>query len=109
MLKNLERGFEIRSKATDGISFPIDCKITLAYATAVGDAFKLWDAADFWIEDEVAHPRLHSGVSAQTTALNTFSFRLNNENSWLSVSGFDQKRQLEIRVNFQEVTDGSND
>lgn len=109
LLKNLERGFEIRSKATDGISFPIDCKITLAYATAVGDAFKLWDAADFWIEDEVAHPRLHSGVSAQTTALNTFSFRLNNENSWLSVSGFDQKRQLEIRVNFQEVTDGSND
>lgn len=100
-------GFEIRAKAAEGFSFPIDCKVTLAYATAVGDAFKLWDAADFWIGDEAACPRLHSDVSELTTNLNVMSFRLNSENSSLSVSGFDRNRQLEIRTQYQEVSSGT--
>lgn len=103
----LDDGFEIRGKAADGFTFPIDCNVTLAYATAVGDAFRLWDAADFWIADENAHPRLHLDVSELTTNLNVMSFRLNSENSWLSVTGFDRNRQLEIRTRYQEVPDGS--
>lgn len=103
----LDDGFEIHGRAAEGFTFPIDCKVTLAYATAVGDAFRLWDAADFWIGDENAHPRLHSDVSDLTTNLNVMSFRLNNEESWLSVTGFDSRRQLEIRAKYQEVPDGS--
>ncbi|MEJ5060537.1 MULTISPECIES: hypothetical protein [unclassified Pseudomonas] len=108
VLKILEKGFEVRANAAEGFSFPIDCKITLAYATVVGDAFKLWDAADFWIGDESLYPREHSRISEPTTALNTMSFRLDDENSWLSVAGFDSNRQLEIRVKYQEVSDGAN-
>lgn len=103
----LDDGFEIRAKAADGFAFPIDCKVTLAYATAVGDAFKLWDAADFWIGDEGAHPRQQFDVSQLTTDLNVVSFRLNSERAWLSVAGFDRKRQLEVRTRYQEVSDGA--
>lgn len=106
-VRMLDDGFSIRGRAADGFSFPVDCKVTIAYATAVGDAFKLWDAADFWVGDETAHPRLHSDVSELTTSLNTMSFRLNRESSWLSVSGFDRNRQLEIRTKYQEVSGGS--
>ncbi|WP_147476976.1 hypothetical protein [Pseudomonas syringae group genomosp. 3] len=107
MLKILNDGFELHANKSEGFIFPIDCKITLAYATSVGDAFKLWDAADFWIGDELLYPRKNSAVSNLITALNTMSFRLDDETSWLSVSGFDSKRQLEIRVKYQEVLDGA--
>ncbi|WP_223504619.1 hypothetical protein [Pseudomonas sp. BF-R-24] len=108
VLKILDKGFEVRANAAEGFNYPIDCKITLAYATVVGDAFKLWDAADFWIGDESLYPRKHSRISEPTTSLNTMSFRLDDENSWLSVAGFDSNRQLEIRVKYQEVSDGAN-
>lgn len=107
VLKILDDGFEVHAKAAEGFNFPIDCKITLAYATVVGDAFKLWDAADFWIGDKSTYPRKYSGISEPSTELNTMSFRLDNENSWLSVDGFDRNRQLEIRVKYQEVSDGA--
>jgi hypothetical protein len=35
------------------------------------------------------------------------SFRLDDESSWLSVSGFDHNRRLEIRVKYEEVSDGA--
>ncbi|MBX8484347.1 hypothetical protein [Pseudomonas cichorii] len=107
VLKILNDGFELHAKAVVGFSFPMDCKITLAYATALGDAFKSWDAADFWVNDEASYPRAHSGVLGLTTEFNTMSFRMEDENSWLSVSGFDKNRQLEIRVNYKEVSDGA--
>lgn len=105
-VKNLHDGFEICANKVDGFTFPIDCKITLAYATAVGDAFRLWDAADFWLGD-FSNSRLSSGVTEISTELNTISFRLCDELAWLSISGFDVNRQLEIRVRYQEVPNGA--
>lgn len=107
LVKVLDDGFEIRAKQVDGFTFPIDCTVTLAYATAVGDAFKLWDAADFWIGDEKAYPRVYTDVSELETKLNVMSFRMTSENSRLSVSGFDRNRQLEIRARYLEVSDGT--
>lgn len=107
VLKILNDGFEVQAKAGNSFVFPIDCKVTLAYATVAGDAFKLWDAADFWIGDEASHPRRHSRLLGLCTALNTMSFRLEDERAWLSVSGFDHNRQLEIRLKYEEVRDGS--
>jgi hypothetical protein len=107
VLKFLDDGFEVLAKAAEGFTFPIDCKITLAYATVVGDAFKLWDAADFWIGDDWSYPREFSGISKFTTAVNTMSFRLDDESSRLSVTGFDHNRRLEIRVSYEEVSDGA--
>lgn len=106
-VKLLDDGFEIRARGVDGFSFPIDCKITLAYATAVGDAFKMWDAADFWVGNESDHPRLQSDISDLTTNFNVVRFRLNSEKSWLTISGFARNRQLEIRTQYQEVSSGT--
>ncbi|HYG05397.1 MAG TPA: hypothetical protein VD865_03175 [Stenotrophomonas sp.] len=106
-VKLLNDGFEVRAKKTDGFTFPIDCRVTLAYATAVGDAFKLWDAADFWVGDEGVHPRQESDVSELVTDLNVINFRLNSESAWLSIAGFDRNRQLEIRTRYQGVSDGA--
>lgn len=100
-------GFEVRAKAVEGVAFPIDCEVTLAYATAVGNAFKLWDAADFWIDDSSTYPRRHSEVSRLTTDLNVMKFRLEKEDSWIAVSGFAQNRQLELRVKYTEVSSGT--
>lgn len=108
VLNILDDGFKVHAKLAEGFNFPLDCKITLAYATVVGDAFKLWDAADFWIGDQTLHKREYSGISECTTELNTMTFRLDNEHSWLSVNGFDLNRQLEIRVKYQEVSNGAN-
>lgn len=107
VLQIRDDGFEVRAKAAEGFSFPMDCKITLAYATVFGDAFKLWDAADFWIADESLFVRSAKGISELSASLNTMSFRLQNDDSKISVSGFDHKRQLEIRVKYQEVSDGT--
>lgn len=107
VLKPLEDGFEVRAAAVDGFKFPIDCKVLLAYATAVGDAFKLWDAADFWVADEKTHPRSCIDVSDVKADLNVVSFRLNSESSRISISGFDPKRRLQVKVRYQEVSDGT--
>ncbi|MBW8850952.1 MAG: hypothetical protein JF600_09250 [Xanthomonadales bacterium] len=107
VLKPLEDGFEVRAAMVDGFRFPIDCKVFLAYATAVGDAFKLWDAADFWVADEKTHSRSCIDVSDVKADLNFVSFRLNSEISRISISGFDPKRRLEVKVRYQEVSDGA--
>ncbi len=106
-VKPLDDGFEVRAARVDGFRFPIDCKVSLAYATVVGDAFKLWDAADFWVADEEAHPRSCVDVSDIKADLNAVSFRLNSENARISISGFDPKRRLEVKVKYQEVSDGA--
>ncbi|MFK0033579.1 hypothetical protein [Pseudomonas monteilii] len=99
-------GFEISVNVVPGIAFPIDCVVTIAYATVFGDSFRLWDIADFWIEDEIAYPKKVVNVANVTSELNELRFRLLSEESKFSISGFDLNRQLEIRVNYQEVQNG---
>ncbi|RJX77885.1 hypothetical protein D3M70_19680 [Pseudomonas sp. LS-2] len=106
-LRLLDDGFEVRAKSSDDFLFPIECEVTLAYATAVGDAFKLWDAADFWIGDQHLYKRSLSGITQLETSLNRMNFLLNTDAASLSVSGFDKNRQLEIRIKYKEVSDGA--
>ncbi len=106
-VKVFDDGFEVRASKADGYSFPLPCQVRLAYATARGDAFKLWDAADFWISDEDSYPLNQSGVSGISKDLNVIDFLLDSEDSWLKVSGFDQKRRLDIRLKYREAADGT--
>jgi hypothetical protein len=100
-------GFEVVARPVEGVVFPLECEVTLAYATVVGDPFKTWDAADFWIADAQAYPRMEVGISDLTTDLNRLKFRLETEASSLSMSGFARDRQLELRVKYKEVSDGA--
>jgi hypothetical protein len=91
----------------EGITFPIQCKVTLAYATSVGDPFRLWDAADFWVADNEAYPKAESAITKLSAELNRLEFQMENPASSLRVTGFDSQRQLAIRVKFEEVSNGS--
>ena len=102
-VKLLADGFGIFARPAEGITFPLACELTLAYATAVGNPFKLWDAADFWITDEKKYPREESGISDLSVDLNFMKFCLNGEQSFLKITGFDENRQLEIRVKYEEL------
>ena len=101
-------GFELRAKSVANVAFPLKCTVTLAYATAVGDPFKLWDAADFWLADHQSYPTEVSAITALTTDLNQLEFQMDNADSVLNISGFDPNRQLVIRVKFKEVSNDAN-
>lgn len=103
----LNDGFEVRALQSADYKYPLRCRARLAYATAWGDAFKLWDAADFWVSDEKTHPLAQSGVSGISKDLNHVDFRLDHEDSWLRISGFDPKRRLVVRVRYEGAVDGA--
>lgn len=100
-------GFEIHAKAVEGVTFPIRCKVDLAYATVVGDAFRLWDAADFWVADNVSHPKDSSAITDLSCDLNRIEFEMDSEHAYLKVFGFDPNRQVVIRAKFEEVSSGT--
>ncbi|WP_129135670.1 hypothetical protein [Luteimonas sp. YGD11-2] len=100
-------GFEVIARPVESVVFPLECEVTLAYATVVGDPFKSWDAADFWVADTQSYPREEVGISEVSTNLNRLKFRLETETSSLSMSGFAQDRQLQLRVKYKEVSDGT--
>ncbi|HRN52131.1 MAG TPA: hypothetical protein PK788_01415 [Gemmatimonadaceae bacterium] len=100
-------GFEVRAQKIAGVQFPIRCRVTLAYATVIGDPFRLWDAADFWVEDDERHNKVMSNIGSLTADLNRIEFEMQNEQSVLSVAGFDPNRQLVIRVKYEEVSSGT--
>jgi hypothetical protein len=105
----MEEGFEVRGREVEGVKFPLQCRVEMAYATLIGDAFKNWDAADFWIGDERVHPVTHWGVSDIKREFNCIDFLMAGPAAGVRVMGFDPRRQLEIRVKFKEVPDGSDD
>ncbi len=107
VVRPLHDGFEVCAKSVEGITFPIQCKVTLAYATSVGDPFRLWDAADFWVADNEAYPKAESAITKLSAELNRLEFQMENPASSLRVTGFDSQRQLAIRVKFEEVSNGS--
>lgn len=100
-------GFEVKANDSTPAQFPIQCTVTVAYATTSGDAFKQWDAADFWLGDELEFPRTVEHVSDISTKLNTISFALDNATSSIAVDGFSLSRQLEVRVRYKEAENGA--
>lgn len=102
-------GFKVKARAVsdDDNPFPVRCEAEMAYATTMGDSYKLWDAADFWLEDESSFPVIGSGIESLERDGNMLRFVLAAAQSELAISGFDPNRQLDIRVRYQEVLDGT--
>lgn len=103
----LKDGFSVQAVANHSTAFPLECQVEVAYATTVGDSYKLWDAADFWLHHEDRFPINSSGVGALEREGNVLSFFLESEESELTISGFDPNRQLDIRVKYKEVAHGA--
>lgn len=106
VLKPRQDGFSVQAVVSEGEAFvPMECRVQLAYATVQGDSFKLWDAADFWLNDERRFPAETSGVDEIIRDGNELAFVLHDGTSSLTLRGFDAHRQLDIRLKYKEVAD----
>ncbi|MCI1051604.1 MULTISPECIES: hypothetical protein [unclassified Stenotrophomonas] len=99
-------GFTVRAHALPDSTFvPLECRVETGYATVHGDPFRLWDAADFWLEDRKRFSIDASGVTDLTVDGNELRFRMDKDDASIAVRGFDENRQLEVRVKYKEVAD----
>lgn len=105
----LENGFKVKSNPPEMIlkSLPLRCEIEVAYATTFGDPFVQWDAAEFWLNDEMAFPIDSAGVSDLVRDGNQIGFTMTHPVSEIKVTGFDRNRQLEVRINYRESSNAS--
>lgn len=104
--KPQKNGFTVRAHTVPDATFvPLDCRIETGYATVHGDPFRLWDAADFWLGDSGRFTIDASGVTGLVADGNEIRFRLNSDDASIAVRGFDENRQLEVRLKYKEVAD----
>jgi hypothetical protein len=101
----LDDGAIIRviNSSAESAQFPITCKLELAYATEFGNAYDQWDSADFFLSLKQHVARSHK-VSELTPAGNSLAFTIDGPESMLVIGGFDLKRQLEMRLTYQETS-----
>lgn len=99
-------GFTVRAHSVPESPFvPLECRIETGYATVHGDPFRLWDAADFWLGDSGRFTIDVSGVAGLVADGNELRFRLNSDDATVTVRGFDENRQLDVRLKYKEVAD----
>jgi hypothetical protein len=88
--------------------FPVFVEIVTAYATTLGDAFKQWDAADFWLNDEKCFPVEIHGIENIVRDGNRIRFIINQVDANFSIAGFDVNRKVEVQINYREHEDAEN-
>ncbi len=104
--KPAKDGFTVRAHALPDSAFvPLECRVETGYATVHGDPFRLWDAADFWLDDSKRFSIDTSGVTDLAVDGNELRFRLDKDDASIAVRGFDENRQLEVRLKYKEVAD----
>jgi hypothetical protein len=84
---------------------PIYCEVRTAYATTLGDPFKQWDAAEYWLNNEKEFPILTEGISGLIRDGNELRFNIDSLESSLRVKGFDPNRKVEVQINYRESED----
>lgn len=105
-VKPQKTGFTVQAhKIQDAAFAPLECRMEAAYATVHGDPFRLWDAADFWLDDSERFNIDASGATDLVVDGNELRFRLNADDASVVVRGFDENRQLEVRLKYKEVAD----
>jgi hypothetical protein len=106
-LKTAANGFTVRTIPSADLArrLPLQCIVRTAYATTWGDPFRLWDAADFWLNESKDFPIEISGVTGLVRDGNEIRFRLDAPESSLRITGFDSNRKLEVQINYRENHD----
>lgn len=106
----LEDGFCIKALPVEMATkrFPLFVEIVTAYATTLGDAFKQWDAADFWLNDEKSFPVETHGIQNIVRDANRIRFDMNQVDAKFTIAGFDRNRKVEVQINYREHDDAEN-
>ncbi len=84
---------------------PLYCEISTAYATTLGDPFKQWDAAEYWLNNDKEFTIEEVGISSLVRDGNIVRFNFIDENSSFKISGFDPNRKVEVQINYRETAD----
>ncbi|MGE8520605.1 MAG: hypothetical protein ACN6OK_10200 [Alcaligenes faecalis] len=103
----LKDGFLIRAVPTIMATkrLPLHCDVRTAYATTLGDPFKQWDAAEYWLNNEKEFPIEAHDVSGIVRDGNEIHFSFDSAESLLRVAGFDPNRKVEVQINYRESDD----
>jgi hypothetical protein len=102
---SLEKGFSIRAVPGEMSKrkLPITVEVKTAYATTIGDAFKQWDAADFWLNDSDKFLIEQDGISNVLRNGNRVRFEMLAPDSKFTLLGFDSNRKVEVQINYREL------
>ena len=102
----LKDGFIVRAHRVQDVKFrSLECRLETGYATVHGDPFKLWDAADYWLGDSSKFRIEALGAEEIVAEGNELRFRLDRDDASITVRGFDENRQLEVRLKYKEAAD----
>jgi len=86
-------------------SLPLSVEIKTAYATTLGDPFKQWDAADFWLNDDKNFLIDSYSVENISRDGNVVRFEICSPDASFSLRGFDENRKVEVQINYREHED----
>lgn len=84
---------------------PLHCDVRTAYATTLGDPFKQWDAAEYWLNNEKDFQIEAHGLSELKRDGNEIHFCLDTPESMFKITGFDPNRKVEVQINYRESDD----
>lgn len=76
---------------------PVQVRVTVAYDVARGDAFKKWSPHDFDVPKNIS-THLNGGAKLISAAGQTWHLEVTAKDFGLTVSGFDENRDLKARV-----------
>lgn len=90
-----ENGFTVTSK--EDVETPNSAHVEVAYVTGRGDPFNRYDPNDFQLRGSEFDWSMN-GASFNITGDNTFAIEVWDEDFSISVEGFDERRDLTVRV-----------
>lgn len=103
----LNDGARVRvAKDVEIDELPLNCELELAYGTEFGNSFEQWDAADFFL-NEKDHIKQQTGVTDLKLDGNRLLFNVESPEATLVVGGFDQKRQLDMKLKYKDGANAS--
>lgn len=107
-LETIEDGFSVRGGPdADLDSFPIQCRIKVAYDIATGNPFRKYDPLDF---DFTSKDSPHIAVTKKSVTLlqrkpNELVFEISDPKCQINVTGFDPNRDLQIKLRTLETAE----
>lgn len=88
----------VHTEETPGLALPTDVRVLVAYDTALGDPFRLYEKYDFDLADRNTLGLEVNGAQLADVDSNAITLRLTDPSFVVTVSGFDVNRDLVVRV-----------
>lgn len=94
----IKGGFRVNLTRSSGIQLPVKAVIKVAYNTRRGDPFNQYSPFDFDFTQESQIKISHKGCKILKRESNTLEIQIESENFGLTAEGFDERRDLVVKV-----------